>query len=123
LTHELRAVLTEALRGHALARALEAGLHEEREGEVALPPARGAPRKQEGRGGAPAVGEAPLGPPLVERETEGQRVGRVTGDAEELADRGDVALAVRTVEALGDVEDEVGSDQREPRGKALVRLE
>jgi len=79
--------------------------------------------EDEGRRGHAVVRHDLLGAPLVEREAEGQRIGGVIRDAEELADGGDVALAVRAVEALGDVEDEVGTDQREPRGEALVGLE
>src|SRR6185312_1086905 len=44
-------------------------------------------------------------------------------DAEELADGRDVSLAVGPVETLGDVEHEVGLDEREPRGEAGVGLE
>jgi hypothetical protein len=47
----------------------------------------------------------------------------VTGNAEELADGGDVPLAVRPVQSLGDVEDEVRLDEREPSGEAGVGLE
>jgi hypothetical protein len=64
-----------------------------------------------------------LGAPLVEGETEGERVGGVARDAEELADGRDVSLAVRPVEALGDVEDEVRLNERQPRGEARVGLE
>jgi len=42
---------------------------------------------------------------------------------EELADCRNVGFAARSVEAFGDVEDEVGTEQREPSGKAAVGLE
>ena len=64
-----------------------------------------------------------LRPPLVEAEREGERVGGVVRDAEELADGRDVPLAVRAVEPLGDVEHEVGSGSAELLREALVRLE
>ena len=117
------AILAEALHADALARALEAGFTKSGKGSVHLPRVGRAPGQDEGRRGHAVIREDLLGAPLVEREAEGQRVGGVVGDAEELADRGDVPLAVRAVEALGDVEDEVRPDQREPRGEAVVGLE
>ena len=45
------------------------------------------------------------------------------GNPEELADCGNVGFAARAVEAFGDVEDEVGTEQREPSGEAAVGLE
>jgi hypothetical protein len=47
----------------------------------------------------------------------------VVRDAEELADGRDVPLAIGSVQALGDVEDEVGTGQCQARGEALIGLE
>jgi hypothetical protein len=79
--------------------------------------------QDEGRGGDAAVAQDLFGAPLVQREAECQRVRGVIRDAEELADRRDVALAVGAIEPLRDVEDEVGADQREAGGEHLVGLE
>ena len=61
--------------------------------------------------------------PLCRQSAEGERVGGVVGDAEELADGRDVPLAVRAVEPLGDVEHEVGAGRAEPLGEGRVGLE
>ena len=49
----------------------------------------------------------------MQRERERQGVARGAGDVQELADRRDVGLAVRAVEAFGDVEDEVRAGEGE----------
>ena len=123
LLDELAPRLAEAPHADALARALEGRLHEQRERELDVPRVGRALGEDEGRRGHAVVRHHFLGAPLVEREAEGQRVGGVARDAEELADGRDVSLAVRAVEPLGDVEHEVGLDQREPRGEAGVGLE
>ena len=79
--------------------------------------------EDEGRRGHAVVRHHFLGAPLIEREPEGERVGRVARNAEELADGRDMPLAVRPVEPFGDVEHEVRLDQGEARGKAGVGLE
>jgi hypothetical protein len=64
-----------------------------------------------------------LGPPLVERQAQRQRIGGRVGNVEELADGRDVTLPVPAVEAFRDVEDEIGSSVGEPSGEADIRLE
>src|SRR5688572_29023163 len=64
-----------------------------------------------------------LGSCLMQSEAERERVRRMARDPEKLADCGNVRLAVRTVEAFSNVEDEVGTEQRETRGEAGVGLE
>ena len=121
---QLAPVPADAPDGHALARALEGRLHEERERAAARCGRRpGCWASTNGAVGTPWYYMISLARPLVEREAEGQRVRGVAGHAEELADGRDVPLAVRAVEALGDVEHEVGPEQREPRGEAVVGLE
>ena len=75
------------------------------------------------RGGDAVAREDLLRPRLVEAERERERVAARVGNAEELADRGDVRLAIRAVQAFGDVEDDVGARGAEPLGKVFVRLE
>jgi len=69
------------------------------------------------------IGEDLLGSTLMEGETTGERIRGVIRDPQELADCRNVSFAARSVEAFGDVEDEVGTEQREPSGKAAVGLE
>jgi hypothetical protein len=57
------------------------------------------------------------------REAERERVRGVARHAEELADGRDVRLSVGAVESFGDVEDEIGPEQRELGRKAGVGLE
>ena len=73
--------------------------------------------------GTPCWSQDLLRPALVQAEREGERVGGVVRDAEELADGRDVSLAVGAVEPLGDVEHEVGPGGTELLREALVRLE
>ena len=79
--------------------------------------------QHEGSRGHPAMGENLLGSGLVQCEAERERIRGVAGHAEELADCRNVRLAVRPVEPFGDVEDEVGPEQGQPRGEAGVGLE
>src|SRR3954463_5808754 len=64
-----------------------------------------------------------LGPALMEREAERERVRRMAGDSQELADRRDVRLAVGAIEAFRDVEHEVGPQQSQSGREAAVGLE
>ncbi len=73
--------------------------------------------------GTPRCERISLARPLWRARLQRQRVRGVAGHAEELADGRDVRLAVGAVESFGDVEDEVGPEQREPRGEAGVGLE
>ena len=50
-------------------------------------------------------------------------VGGVVGYGEELTDRGDVRLPACPVESFGDVEDDIGTEQREPGREPAVGLE
>ena len=68
-------------------------------------------------------GEDVLRPRLVEAERERERVAARVRDVEELADRRNVGLAIRAVEAFGDVEDDVGSLGAEALGEVFGRLE
>ena len=77
----------------------------------------------EGRGGHSAMLEDLFAPRLMKSEAQRQRVRRMAGHAEELADCRNVRLAIRAVESFGDVEHEVGAEQGEPRRKAGVGLE
>jgi hypothetical protein len=115
--------VAEALHAHALPGSLERRLGEERERERAVP--RVVARLGEDERGRrhAALGEDLLGPPLVEGEGERERIRGVVRNAEELADRGDVAFTVRAVKPLGDVEDEIRPGGEELRGERLVRLE
>ena len=76
-----------------------------------------------GRGRDPVLGQDFLGPPLVQRQRKGERVGRVTGNPVELADGGDMAFAIRPIQAFGDVEDEIGPLRLQPFRERLVGLE
>jgi len=61
-------------------------------------------------GGRDAAGAKDLlRPALVEGEGESEGIAAGERDVVELADRGDVGFAIRAVEALGDVEDDVGA--------------
>jgi hypothetical protein len=59
----------------------------------------------------------------VQGERQGEGIGGVIGDSQELADRRDVTLPVHPEQPLGDVEDEVGLRLHHPPGEVLVRLE
>jgi hypothetical protein len=121
--HELAPVVAERLDADPLPGPLERRLGEEREGEGDVPGILGVGDHHEGGGRDAALGQDLLGPPLMEAEGEGQRVGGVAGDTIELADGRDVTLAVHAVEPFGDVEDEVGAGGAELLGERLVVFE
>ena len=56
------------------------------------------------------VGQNFLGPGFVQAQPQRQRVRAGVGQAQHLADRGDVGLAVGAVQPFGDVEDHVGPE-------------
>ncbi len=117
LRHQFRPVVAEAVHAHALPRTFVHRLGEEGKGQLAVAGVIPASRQHEGRGGHAVLRHHLLGAALVERERQGEGVGRVVRHPQEFADRGDVALATGTVESLGDVEDEVGSLGGEPGGE------
>lgn len=121
--HQVGAVGAEVVHGDSLARPLARRLDEDGEGEGAPLGIGHRLRQAEGRGRDAADLEDLLGAALVEGQAEGQRVGGVVGNAVELADGGDVPLAVGAIEPLRDVEDEVGVRHAEPLGKGGVGLE
>jgi hypothetical protein len=69
------------------------------------------------------IGENLLGATFMQGESAGQRVGCMVRNPKELADCRDVGLAARPIESLGDIEDEVGTQQRETSGEAAVGFE
>jgi hypothetical protein len=71
----------------------------------------------------PVPGERLFGARLVEAEGESERVASRIGNSIELADRGHVRLAIHSVPALGDVEDDIGPGFAKALGKILVGLE
>jgi hypothetical protein len=73
--------------------------------------------------GNSAGGEDVLRPSLVEAQRERERVAAGVRDVEEFADRGNVGLAIRSVETFGDVEDDVGASGAESFGEFFGRLE
>src|SRR3954454_19458420 len=120
LPHQLRAILTETPSRDALARPLEGRLDEEREWEIHAPGIVRRSGNHEGRVGYAVIGEDLLGSTLVKRETTGEGIRGVIRDPEELADCRNVGFAARSVEAFGDVEDEVWTEQVAASGKAAV---
>src|SRR5687768_12366677 len=60
---------------------------------------------------------------LMQGEAQRERIRSMARHAEELADCRNVRLAIRPVEPFGDVEHEVGAEQRESGREAGVRLE
>ena len=119
LTDELRAVLQTLRALTPLPQPSKAGFTKSGKGSRT---ARASPDCGRGRRArwARRIGEHLLGAALVSAEAERERIGGVIGDAEELADGRDVAFAVRAVEPLGDVEDEVGTGEREARGEQVL---
>src|SRR5688500_18697068 len=69
------------------------------------------------------VGERLLGLRLVEAQRQRERVARGVGNAVELADRGDMGLAIHSEETFGDVEDDVGASIAEVLREVRVGFE
>ena len=79
----------------------------------------GSPDDREGCGGDPVMGEDLFRASLVEAQGEGQGIAARVGHRPELADGGHVGLADGAVQALGDVEDDVGARLLQPEGEIV----
>ncbi len=123
LADELRAIPAEALYRDALPGSLESRLHEQRKRERHMPRIVRRTGQHEGRGGYSAMREDLFASRLMQGEAQRERIRSMAGHAEELADCRDVRLAIRPIEPFGDVEHEVGAEQRESGREAGVGLE
>src|SRR4030043_1182667 len=106
---ELRTAPHDRIVLDPLARAFVERLDDRREFDPQADPGTVLYDPEGGRGDL-VIGEDLLGPRLVQADAQGQRVGAGVGDPQHLTDRRDVGFAVRTDQALGDVEDEVGPE-------------
>ncbi len=120
---ELRRRLAQVVREDSLARALGDRLHEDRVRQRYAGGVLGAFEARERRCRHTAVSEQLLGPALVQRQREGERVAPRVAHVEVLADGRDVRLAVLPVQAFGHVEDEVGANEGEPVREGFIGFE
>src|SRR2546422_168696 len=120
---ELRRRFAQVVREYTLGRALGHRLHEDGVRQRHLRHVLRALDAHERRRGDAAVGEQLFGAGFVQGEREGERVAPRVADVQILTDRRDQGLTVRSVEALGHVEDDVRTSEGELVGERRVRLE
>ena len=121
--NQLGPIGTEAPGGDALARPFEGRLGKERERQGHVP-GIGAGIGDDERGGRYAmIRQHLLGPALMQGQAQGERIGGVVGNAEELTDRRDMSLPVHPVKTFSDIEDEIRASRHHLPREIGVGLE